>query len=151
MTKRAWKPNVTVAAIVFRDSRFLLVEEETADGLRINQPAGHLEQGESLLEAVCRECREETRYDFEPRFLVGVYQWPRPQGDVTYLRFLFAGELAGHDPARALDRGIVAPCWFSIEEMRASAARHRSFMVLQCAEDFLAGRRFPLELITHCG
>src|SRR6185369_17877102 len=92
-----WKPNVTVAAVVERDGRFLLVEEETAEGVRFNQPAGHLEEGESLLEAVAREALEETRYRFRPTALVGIYQWPRPQGDITYLRFAFAGEILGED------------------------------------------------------
>src|SRR5574343_794623 len=92
-----WKPHVTVAAVVQRDGKFLLVEEETDAGLAFNQPAGHLEAGESLLEAVVREVREETAYDFRPRSLVGIYQWPHPEKGITYLRFAFAGELVGHD------------------------------------------------------
>jgi len=151
MIERIWKPNVTVAAVAFRDGRFLLVEEETDDGPCFNQPAGHLEQGESLLEAVSRECREETGYDFEPRHLLGIYQWPRPQGDVTYLRFAFVGELTGHDPKRPLDVGILGPRWLTIEEVRASARRHRSPMILRCAEDYLVGRRLPLDAIVHYG
>src|SRR4051812_37920101 len=100
---RPWKPNVTVAAVVERDSRFLLVEEETEYGLRFNQPAGHLDQGESLVAACSREALEETGWVFTPTALVGMYQWPRPQGDVTYLRFDFAGELGRFDGTRTLD------------------------------------------------
>lgn len=151
MIERVWKPNVTVAAVAFREGRFLLVEEETADGLRLNQPAGHLERGESLPEAASRECREETGYDFEPRHLLGIYQWPRPDGEITYLRFAFVGDLTGHDPNRPLDVGIVGPRWMTIGEMRASTDRHRGPMVLRCAEDFLSGRRLPLDVITHYG
>lgn len=144
-----WKPNVTVAAVVERDGRFLLVEEETGDGIRFNQPAGHLDEGESLLQAVARETLEETAYHFVPRFLVGVYQWRRPAGDVTYLRFAFGGEVTGHEPQRPLDEGILRPWWFTGEELAARSERHRSPLVARCVEDYLAGRRYPLDLITH--
>jgi len=144
-----WKPNVTVAAVVERDGRFLLVEEETGDGIRFNQPAGHLDEGESLLQAVARETLEETAYHFEPRFLVGVYQWRRPAGDVTYLRFAFGGVVTGHEPERALDEGILRACWFTVDELAARSERHRSPLVVRCVEDYLAGRRHPLDLITH--
>ena len=144
-----WKPSVTVAAVIERDGRFLLVEEETADGLRFNQPAGHLEAGESLLYAVARETMEETTYPFTPEYLVGVYLWPRPQSDVTYLRFAFAGQTGEADPARALDEGIVRTIWMTLEELRATHASHRSPLVLQCVEDWLAGRRYELELLRH--
>lgn len=146
---RSWKPNVTVAAVVERDGRFLLVEEETADGLRFNQPAGHLEEGESLIDAAVRETLEETAYRFLPRFLVGIYQWPRPQRDITYLRFAFGGELGEEVAGRQLDTGIVRAVWMTLEEMRATQARHRSPLILQCAEDWLAGRRYGLDLLRH--
>ena len=146
---RIWKPNVTVAAVVERDGRFLMVEEETDDGLRVNQPAGHLDQGESLVEAAAREALEETAHHFSPEFLVGIYQWPRPAGDITYLRFAFGGTITGFDPQRRLDSGIVRAVWMSLDELRASRERHRSPLILQCCEDYLAGRRFPLELIRH--
>ncbi|MDR2637407.1 MAG: NUDIX hydrolase [Zoogloeaceae bacterium] len=149
MLERAWKPNVTVAAVVERDGRFLLVEEETEGGILFNQPAGHLERGESLVAAAARECLEETGYHFRPLSLVGIYLWPRPAGDVTYLRFAFAGELTGHSPDRPLDAGIIAPRWLTLEELRASAGRHRSPLILRCAEDYLAGRRLPLDAIVH--
>ncbi|MBK8759414.1 MAG: NUDIX hydrolase [Sulfuritalea sp.] len=151
MEQRPWKPNVTVAALIERDGRFLLVEEETDDGLRFNQPAGHLDQGESLVAACAREALEETAWSFRPTALIGVYQWPRPQGDITYLRFAFGGELGDHHADRKLDAGILRAVWMTSEEIRASADRHRSPLVWQCVADCLAGRRYPLELITHHG
>ena len=146
---RIWKPNVTVAAVVERDGRFLVVEEETDDGLRFNQPAGHLDEGESLVQAAAREALEETAYHFRPEFLVGIYQWPRPAGDITYLRFAFGGAITGFDPDRPLDSGIVRAVWMSLDELRATRERHRSPLILQCCEDYIAGRRFPLDLIRH--
>ncbi|MCM2308191.1 MAG: NUDIX hydrolase [Sulfuritalea sp.] len=146
---RIWKPNVTVAALIERDGRFLLVEEETDDGLRFNQPAGHLDESESLLAACAREALEETAWAFTPTALVGIYQWPRPQGDITYLRFAFSGELGAHEPGRVLDDGILRAVWMTPDEIRATAARHRSPLVSRCVDDYLAGRRFPLDLIRH--
>lgn len=146
---RQWKPNVTVAAIAERDGRFLVVEEHTSDGLRLNQPAGHLEVGESLLEAAVRETLEETGHHFAPAALVGIYQWPRPQGDVTYLRFAFGGEACLAEPARSLDEGIVRALWLSRDELRACGHRHRSPLVMQCVEDWCAGKRHDLSLIRH--
>ena len=142
-----WKPHVTVAAVVERDGKFLLVEEETDEGIRFNQPAGHLERDETLLEAVVREALEETGYTFVPRFLVGIYQWPHPHKDITYLRFAFGGDVVAHDASRALDTGIVGARWLSADEIRASTERHRSPMMLRCVEDWLAGKRYPLELV----
>ena len=144
-----WKPNVTVAAVVYRDGRFLLVEEETDAGLAFNQPAGHLEQGEALVDAVVREALEETAYHFRPTHLVGVYNWRHPTKDVTYLRFAFAGELRGFDADRQLDDGIVAARWLTLDEVRATQDRHRSPLILRCCEDHLAGRRYPLDLLVH--
>ncbi|MCV2218549.1 MULTISPECIES: NUDIX hydrolase [unclassified Thauera] len=149
MIDREWKPNVTVAAVIERDGRFLLVEEHTPDGLRFNQPAGHLERGESLLEAVAREALEETAHRFVPEYLVGIYQWTRPQGDVTYLRFAYGGRLEGEEAGRSLDDGIVRAVWMTIDEVRATAGRHRSPLLLQCIEDWLAGQRHPLSLLRH--
>jgi 8-oxo-dGTP pyrophosphatase MutT (NUDIX family) len=140
-----------VAALIEREGRFLLVEEETDDGLRFNQPAGHLDQGESLVAACAREALEETAWSFRPTALVGVYQWPRPQGDITYLRFAFCGELGEHHSGRMLDAGIVRATWMTPDEIRTSVDRHRSPLVWQCVADCLAGRRYPLELITHYG
>jgi len=149
MWNMIWKPNVTVAAVVERDGRFLLVEEETGDGIRFNQPAGHLDEGESLVDAVVRETREETAYDFVPRFLVGVYQWRRPAGDITYLRFAFGGEVTGHEPEQPLDAGILRALWLTPQELDSQRGLHRSPLVAQCIADYRAGRRYPLELVTH--
>jgi 8-oxo-dGTP pyrophosphatase MutT (NUDIX family) len=146
-----WKPNVTVAAIIEREGRFLLVEEDTADGLRLNNPAGHLDPGESPIEACVREVLEETAHDFTPAALIGVYlnrfTRTRTGDDITYLRFTFAGTVGTHHEWRTLDDGIVRTVWMTLTELRASAARHRSPLVLQCIEDYLAGRRHPLDLI----
>ena len=147
--KTIWKPNTTVAAIIERDGRFLLVEEDTEDGVRLNQPAGHLDEGESLVAACSRETLEETAWHFVPQQLVGIYQWQRPPGDITYLRFAFSGALGMHDPERTLDKGIRRALWLDMEEIITSQAIHRSPLVLQCINDFLAKRRFPLDLIRH--
>ena len=149
LMNRIWKPNVTVAALIERNGSFLLVEEETDDGIRFNQPAGHLDEGESLVAACTREALEETAWRFTPTTLVGVYQWPRPQGDITYLRFAFAGELGEHEAGRQLDTGILRAVWMTPEEIAATRARHRSPLILQCVQDWLAGRRYPLDLIRH--
>jgi 8-oxo-dGTP pyrophosphatase MutT (NUDIX family) len=144
-----WKPNVTVAAVLERDGKFLLVEEETDEGIRFNQPAGHLECRESLTDAVIREALEETGYSFVPQYLIGIYNWRNEARDVTYLRFAFAGEITGHDAQRPLDEGIIAARWLTLDEIRALEARHRSPLILRCIEDWQAGKRFPLDLITH--
>jgi len=144
-----WKPHVTVAAVIERAGEFLLVEEETDEGVRFNQPAGHLECRESLCAAVRREVLEETGYDFVPGALVGVYNWRNEAKDITYLRFAFAGEISGHDAARQLDDGIIAARWMSLPAIRALADRHRSPLILRCIDDWLAGRRFPLDLLVH--
>jgi 8-oxo-dGTP pyrophosphatase MutT (NUDIX family) len=144
-----WKPNVTVAALIERAGQFLLVEEETADGLRLNQPAGHLDEGESLVAACTRETLEETAWGFTPTALVGIYQWPRPQRDITYLRFAFAGVLGDHDAHRTLDTGVVRAVWMTPEEIQATQTRHRSPLIWQCVTDYLRGQRFPLEIIRH--
>lgn len=144
-----WKPNVTVAAVIARDGRFLLVEEKTALGARYNQPAGHLEADESLLAAVVRETLEESAYHFNPTHLIGIYRWHAEESDTTYLRFAFTGEITGHDPDRTLDTGIIRTVWLTPEEISASQAHHRSPLILRCVQDYLAGRRYPLELLTH--
>ena len=144
-----WKPNVTVAAVIFRDGKYLLVEEETDAGLRFNQPAGHLECGEDLLDAVVREALEETSYHFKPTALIGIYNWRNRDKDVTYLRFAFTGDLHGWEADRKLDDGIVAARWLTVDEVRACVDRHRSPLILQCIEDHAAGKRYPLDLLTH--
>jgi 8-oxo-dGTP pyrophosphatase MutT (NUDIX family) len=148
MTER-WKPSVTVAAIVEKDGRFLLVEEHTAEGLRLNNPAGHLDPGESLEQGCIREALEETAYTFVPTALVGIYlsRLQRHNGDIAYLRFAFCGEVGALDPTRVLDKGIVRTLWLTADEIRASAERHRSPLLILCMEDYLRGKRFPLEVV----
>ena len=143
-----WKPHVTVAAVVERDGRFLLVEEKTARGLMFNQPAGHLEADESIVAAVARETLEETGWDFFPRHLLGVYRWCPIGSDVTYLRFAFSGVLGSHHADQALDEGIVRTVWLSADEIRNGRDRHRSPLVVRCMEDYLAGIRAPLDLLV---
>jgi phosphatase NudJ len=153
-SRERWKPSVTVAAVVERDGRFLLVEEHTADGLRLNQPAGHLDPRETPAHAVVREALEETAARVEPRHLVGVYL-SRYRGavegvDVTYLRFAFDCALLDIDPEGTLDAGIVRVLWLTPDELRARLPEHRSPLVMQVVDDWLAGRRFPLDLVfTH--
>jgi 8-oxo-dGTP pyrophosphatase MutT (NUDIX family) len=146
-----WKPSATVAAIIEQDGRFLLIEEHTPEGLRLNNPAGHLDPGESPAQGCAREALEETAYPFEPTALVGVYlsrfQRHTTGEDITYLRFAFCGRLGAHDPTRKLDHGIVRTVWMTPEEVRASVMRHRSPLVLRCMEDYLAGVRYPLSVV----
>lgn len=146
-----FKPNVTVAAVIEREGRFLLVEEESEGELKLNQPAGHLERGESLAQAVAREALEESAHPFTPEYLVGVYHWPDESKDITYLRFAFGGALGAAVAGRALDAGIVRTLWLTRDEVAAARARHRSPYVLACVDDYLAGRRFPLDLVRHFG
>ena len=150
-----WTPRVTVAGILERDGRYLLVEERQSRGLVLNTPAGHLDQGESLTQAVVREVLEETAYDFTPTALVGVYL-SRYQGhdprkgvdrDLTFLRFTFCGTLGAFHPERVFDEPIERTLWLTPDEIRASVARHRSPMVLRSLDDYLAGHRFPLDTI----
>lgn len=153
MNDSRWKPNVTVAAVIEREGRFMLVEEHTAEGLRLNTPAGHLDPGESPAEGCAREALEETAHVFTPTALVGIYmaRFQRGAGDtaedVTYLRFAYAGDLGQQVQGRALDHGIVRVLWMTIDEIRASVERHRSPLLLQCVEDYLAGQRFPLSIV----
>ena len=150
-----WKPNVTVAAIIDRivDGRheFLLVEEETSEGLRLNNPAGHLDPGETPQHGAEREASEETACRFTPDSLVGIYlsrvRRPANGDDVTYLRIAFGGRAAEPEPGRALDAGIVRTLWMSLADVRASRERHRSPLVLRCIEDRVAGRRLPLDTV----
>ncbi len=142
-----WKPNVTVAAVVARDDKFLVVEEETDAGLMINQPAGHLEESESLTDAVVRETLEETAWHFRPTGLIGIYRWRHPDKDTTYLRFAFTGELLQWEEERMLDDGIVRTLWLSRDELTQSSDRHRSPQVLRCVTDYLNGELMPLDVL----
>ena len=140
-----WTPRVTVAAVIEREGRFLLVEEVIDGETRFNQPAGHLEPGESLLEAVRREVLEETARPFEPLGLVGVYQYEMAHKHRTYLRFCFAGTVGEAEPGRALDEEIVATHWLTLEEIERRRERLRSPMVLACIRDHLQGAALPLD------
>ncbi|HEY1148517.1 MAG TPA: NUDIX hydrolase [Pseudoduganella sp.] len=150
---RTWKPNVTVAAVIERDGKFLLIEEETSDGIRLNQPAGHLDPLESLEQAVVRETLEETAYDFTPTALVGMYmsryRSNRTGELVTYLRFAFCGEV-GKKHDLPLDEGILRTLWLTRDEIAACKERHRSPLLLTLIDEYLAGKRAPLEILhTH--
>ena len=146
-----WKPSVTVAAIIERDGKFMLVEEHTPEGLRLNNPAGHLDPGESLADGCAREALEETTHAFKPTALVGIYlsrmQRASTGEDVTYLRFAFCGELGPVQGGATLDHGIERTLWMTSQEIRDSQARHRSPLLLRCMEDYLAGQRLPLSLL----
>lgn len=154
MTTR-WKPSVTVAAIIERDGRYLLIEEHTPEGLKLNNPAGHLDPGESPQAGCAREAFEETAHRFTPTDLVGIYlsRFERPARggraaeDITYLRFAYCGVLGEHVAHAKLDHGIVRTVWMTPEEIRGSASRHRSPLVLTCIEDHLRGQRFPMQLV----
>jgi 8-oxo-dGTP pyrophosphatase MutT (NUDIX family) len=146
----AWKPNVTVAAVIERAGQFLLVEEHTTHGIGYNQPAGHLEEHESLIDAVIRETLEETAYHFIPRAVLGLYHWTPPaKPDMSYLRIAFIGDVKEPREARALDTGIIRAEWFDLNTIRALAPQHRSPQVLSCIDDYLAGQRFPLSLLHY--
>ncbi len=160
MMDKRWKPSVTVAAIatqtVSGECRYLLIEEHTPEGLKLNNPAGHLDPGESPEQGVARECLEETACAFVPQALLGVYlarfvrpaKSTQPAEDVTYVRFAYTGTVGAPEPGRALDTGIVRTLWLTLDEVRASAARHRSPLVQRCIEDHAAGRRHALQTVS---
>ena len=140
--------SVTVAAVLERDGRFLVVEEQTDEGVRINQPAGHLEPGESIIAGVQRETLEESAYRFEPHAVVGVYRWHYPQKNVTYVRFAICGTVGARGTDLTLDHGILRALWLTPEQLRECAQSHRSPLVMRCVDDYLAGRRYPLEILV---
>ncbi len=142
-----WKPHVTVAAVIEREQRFLLVEEETPSGILFNQPAGHLDMGEDLLTAVKREVNEETAWHFTPEALLGVQLWRKNPDSTTFLRICFTGSCYDHNPEQPLDTGIIATHWLSRDEIAAMTTRLRSPLVLQGVDDYLAGKRYPLALV----
>jgi 8-oxo-dGTP pyrophosphatase MutT (NUDIX family) len=146
LARMRWKPNVTVAAIVERGGFYLLVEEATPDGLLLNNPAGHLDPGESLIDAVVRETLEETACVFQPTHLIGVYLSPAADG-VSYLRFAFTGTVGEPEPGRALDTGIVRTLWLTRAQIDAEHARHRSPLLSRCVADHARGTRYPLDLL----
>jgi len=150
---RFWQPDVTVATVVVRDGSVLMVEEMAHGQMVFNQPAGHLEPDESLLEAALRETREETAWEVELTAFIGAYQWravnPDGSGGRHYLRFAFAAQPLSHDPDRALDEGIVRALWMTPTELQQAQTRHRSPLVWQVVADYLAGRRSPLSMLQQ--
>jgi 8-oxo-dGTP pyrophosphatase MutT (NUDIX family) len=143
-----WKPDVTVAAVIERDGRFLLVEERIRGKLVFNQPAGHLEDGESLLQAVVRETLEETTWAFQPQALLGLYLWRSPRGRTT-LRVAFSGTVSHCDPALTLDPPVIATHWLTPQQVQERTARLRTELVTRCIDDYLSGRRLPLDALAH--
>lgn len=144
-----WKPHLTVAAVLEKDGRFLLVEERVGGQTVFNQPAGHLEDNETLLQAVVRETLEETGWHFEPEAIVGIYRWRHPGIEETFVRVSFRGRGLGHDPLRELDSGIERTAWLSAAEIRQQHARLRSPMVMRSIDDYLQGKAWPLSLWTE--
>jgi 8-oxo-dGTP pyrophosphatase MutT (NUDIX family) len=144
-----FNPDITVACVIVREGRFLLVEESVRDRLVLNQPAGHLEPAEGVVEAAAREALEETGWTVRPQAFIGSYLWCAEETGKTYIRFAFAAEAVSHDPQRPLDGGILRSLWLSLEEIRAESSRLRSPLVMSVIDDFLAGQRAPLSLIRH--
>jgi len=143
------RPVTTVATVVERNGTFLVLEEQTSAGVRINQPAGHLEAGETLVAAAIRETLEETGYHVTPAGLVGIYRWQAPVTGATFIRFAYAATVVSHDRHRTLDDGILRAFWLSYDELTASRDRHRSPLVLRCVDDFRAGLKLPLDFVTE--
>jgi len=143
------RPDLTVAAVVERDGRFLLVEERVGNRMVFNQPAGHVEHGERLLDAVVRETLEETAWHFTPEALVGIYLWEQSEKQRSFLRFTFCGHVGEHEPQRRLDRGIERAVWLTRQQLVTRSSRLRSPMVLRCIDDYLGERRYPLDVIRH--
>lgn len=145
-----WKPHVTVAAVIERDSEFLMVEEIANHQAVFNQPAGHLEDGETFVEAIVREVQEETAWQFMPDAITGIYRWRKPDEGKTFVRVCFSGTLGEHTPTQKLDNGIIAAPWLSRGELLAMpASRLRSPMVKLCLEDYLSDKRYPLDMINE--
>lgn len=146
---RIWTPHLTVAAIVERDNRFLVVEEHAEAGKVLNQPAGHVEEHESVTEAAIRETLEETGRHFTPSAITGIYRWRSPLNQVTYLRICYSGDCSARDHDIDLDSDIITTHWLSYDELSGNAARLRSPLVLRCIDDYLSGKRLPLDLINE--
>jgi ADP-ribose pyrophosphatase YjhB (NUDIX family) len=149
MDDSIWKPHTTVAALCERDGKYLLVKESINDKIVYNQPAGHLEPGESLIDAVIRETMEETQYPFTPTALQGVYRLVADgPSQKTYIRFLFRGEV-GEQYGGVLDEGIISAEWMSYDQVLACREQHRSPLVVQCIDDYNSGPGYPLDILNH--
>jgi len=145
---KVWKPHATVAAVIERDGRYLIVEELIRGQYLYNQPAGHLDPDESIIDAAIRETKEETAWDFKPEYISGIYRWDQTETSRCCLRFSFVGSCENHDAEQALDDGIVRAIWLSRDELAADPEKLRSPMVLTCIDDYIAGKKYPLELLT---
>ena len=147
----SWSAHVVVACIVERGGKFLLVEERIEDqwAAVLNQPAGHWEANETLIEAAKRETLEETGWDVEPTAVLGIYEFKPTELDYTFLRIAFIARAIQHHPERALDHGIIGPVWLTREELLHESKRHRSPSVMRCVEDYLKGQSYPLDMIAH--
>lgn len=148
MSTDIWKPNVTVAAVVERNNKFLVVEERSGGSIVFNQPAGHLEDAESLIEAVIRETLEETAWHFTPEAVTGIYRYSSPGSHITYIRICFCGSCSHFDNERSLDDGIIAAHWLSRDELESRSGQLRSPLVLRCIDDYLASKRYPLDILA---
>lgn len=144
-----WKPHTTVAAIIERDNKFLMVEEMVHQQLVFNQPAGHLDPDESLIDAVIRETDEETAWQFTPQFITGIYLWKHPENQQSFLRVAFCGSCDDHKAEQQLDEGIIQAVWKTREQLLEESEKLRSPMVIQCIDDYLAGKRYPMEMLSH--
>ena len=144
-----WTPDITVAAICEQNGRFLLVKERAKSSNKIvfNQPAGHLEEGESIIDAVIRETREETCRHFQPQSLIGLYRLPLENGK-TYIRYTFFGSISNVDPSLELDQDIISTHWLTVDEIRSHDAL-RSPLVMTCLDDFLNGKQYPLDILRE--
>lgn len=150
MNELIWKPNATVASVIEREGQFLMVKELSNNTVVYNQPAGHLDEGESIIAATARETLEETAWEFVPEALVGIYRWSHHQTGLTFLRFAFCGAIGAHHAQRRLDDGILDAVWLSYAQIQQYAMQGllRSPLVLRCIDDYLAGIRYPLSIFT---
>ncbi|MDH5471296.1 MAG: NUDIX hydrolase [Gammaproteobacteria bacterium] len=143
-----WKPHATVAAIIERDNHFLVVEEKSDGQIVFNQPAGHLDPDESFLDAVIRETREETAWRLHPEAITGLYRWKQPETNRTFVRVAFCGHCDDHRPDQKLDKGILRAVWMTRDELIAQPDKLRSPMVIRCIDDYLSGKRYPIDLLV---
>jgi len=144
-----WKPHATVAAIIEHDNKFLMVEELIHGERVFNQPAGHLDPDESLIDAVIRETREESAWQFDPEAVTGIYLWKHPENGETFLRIAICGSCKNHDAQQPLDEGILAAVWKSRDELAGEPQKLRTPMVINCIDDYLAGKRYPLDMLIN--
>ncbi len=144
-----WKPHATVAAVIPRGDTYLIVEEPASNGTVFNQPAGHLEDNESLLDAVIREVQEETAWKFTPEYLLGIYRWRNPGKGNTHIRTTYVGSVSDHDPDQTLFDGIIGATWKTADELQACSDQLRSPLVMACINDYVRGNRYPLDLVRN--